>query len=166
MTRQINMLISETPILTDQALKHFTEANPEAGAIISFSGHVRADKDNGGTQALFLQAYEPMTQNMIEKKRQDALRQWGLNDALILHRTGHMTPGDAIVFVATAAAHRRDAFEAADYLMDYLKTEAFFWKKEIGKTGAKWVEPKETDYQDAKRWADISDNSALLDKDK
>lgn len=145
-------MVSEDIIFASQSLEKFSQANRFSGAIVSFSGNVRHDKQDGGTQALYLQAHEPMTSNIIEEKRLESLERWGLDDAYISHRIGHMKPGETIVFVATAAKHRRDAFLAADFLMDYLKTEAFFWKKEIGKTGSKWVEPREVDYCDAKRW--------------
>jgi molybdopterin synthase catalytic subunit len=75
-----------------------------------------------------------------------------LQDLLIVHRVGDIAPGEAIVFVATAAAHRREAFEAADHLMDYLKSRAPFWKKEHGPDGARWIEPTERDRSDAARW--------------
>lgn len=146
-------MVSEESISAGQSLEDFSKANSLSGAIVSFSGQVRRDAHDGGTQALYLQAYEPVTREMIEKKRLETIERWGLDDAYIRHRTGHMKPADTIVFVATAAKHRRDAFLAADFLMDYLKTEAFFWKKEIGTTGAKWVEPTDADYCDAKRWS-------------
>ena len=145
-------MVSEEPILAEQCLKHFSDANLHSWAIVSFSGNVRTDKHVGGKQALFLQAHEPLTSDNIEGKRQESLKRWNLDDAYIQHRIGHILPGETIVFVATAAKHRRDAFLAADFLMDYLKTKAFFWKKEIGETRSRWIEPKASDYHDAKRW--------------
>lgn len=146
-------MISDDPISPHDALEQFSTANSYAGAIVSFSGKVRIDKHSGDeTQTLLLQAYEPVTSTAIEDKRQESLKRWALDDAFIAHRTGEILPGETIVFVATAAKHRRDAFLAADFLMDYLKTEAFFWKKEIGQKRSKWIEPKASDYDDAKRW--------------
>ena len=77
---------------------------------------------------------------------------WSLDDLQVLHRIGEIPVGDTIVFVAAASKHRREAFEAVDFLMDYLKTEAIFWKKEITMNDSKWIEPREKDYLDAKRW--------------
>ena len=151
-------MVSEDIIIPELYLQRFRTKNEFSGAIVSFSGNVRIDKhDIGSTQALYLQAHEPITSTKIEQARQKALKRWELDDALISHRIGYMNPGETIVFVATATAHRRDAFLAADFLMDYLKTEAFFWKKEISQSGSKWIEPKETDYRDAKRWSNLSE---------
>lgn len=145
-------MISTDIIFADQCLKAFSQKNSQSGAIVSFSGNVRPDKNGGGTKALFLQAHPTLTQLKIEEKRKQCLSRWALDDVYVQHRIGEIPLGDTIVFVATAAKHRRDAFQAADYLMDYLKTEAFFWKKEIGHTESRWIEPREIDYQDAKRW--------------
>lgn len=146
-------MVTEEPFFEGESLQEFSRKNAYSGAIVSFSGKVRIDKHEGeDTQALYLEAYEPITSAQIEKKRAECIKRWRLDDAFIRHRTGQMNPGETIVFVVTAAKHRRDAFLAADFLMDYLKTEAFFWKKEISGSGSKWIEPKHTDYHDAKRW--------------
>src|SRR6185436_11374576 len=92
------------------------------------------------------------TDGEIARMAEAAKARWNLTDYLVVHRIGKITPGEAVVFVATAAAHRREAFEAADHLMDYLKSRAPFWKKEHGPTGAKWVEPTAQDHIDAARW--------------
>jgi len=114
-------VISDAPIFPHESLEQFSKVNEYAGAIVSFSGKVRIDKHSGDeTQALFLQAYDPITRTDIENKRLESLTRWDLDDALIQHRTGEILPGETIVFVATAAKHRRDAFLAADFLMDYL----------------------------------------------
>jgi len=131
-----------------------TEAakNQQTGAIVSFTGQVRGCARTGRVRSLFLQAYSPMTEQGIEQAVRQAEARWPLQAVHILHRTGLMAPGDTIVFVATASAHRRAAFEAADYLMDYLKTEAIFWKREDTITGSKWIEPRPQDHLDAARW--------------
>jgi len=162
MTRYVS--VSEAPIFPDQILKFFSEKNFGSGGIVSFSGHVRVDAQHGGTRALYLQAHEPLTSQKILNKRQEALSRWDLDDAYIAHRIGEMLPGEAIVFVVTAAKHRRDAFLAADFLMDYLKTDAFFWKKEIGQTGERWIEPRQADYEDASRWQSSPDIKKAKDK--
>lgn len=155
-------MVNEDLIFAEQSLKNFSHTNKYSGAIVSFSGNVRIDKHNGGTQALYLQAHEPITSTQIEQKRLESIKRWGLDDASIQHRIGHMFPGETIVFVATASKHRRDAFLAADFLMDYLKTEAFFWKKEVGQTQSKWIEPKDSDYRDAKRWSQTPSKETSL----
>ena len=146
-------MISDAPINPAEQLARFTTKNAQAGAIVSFSGHVRTDEIDGEpTQALVLQAYEPLTAAGITDAIKTAYARFNVDDICVRHRIGHMAPSDTIVFVACASRHRRDAFLAADFLMDYLKTEAFFWKKEIGHDSEKWIEPRNADYQDAQRW--------------
>lgn len=144
--------VSDEVIVASQALSAFEHEMREAGAIVSFTGQVRPRSAAGDVSALFLQAYSPMTENGIEAALSEAQHRWPITGAHILHRTGEMQAGETIVFVATASKHRRAAFEAADFLMDYLKTEAVFWKKETTDKGATWIEPRQDDYQDAARW--------------
>lgn len=145
-------MVTADPLHPDALLAQFSAANPHSGAVLSFSGNVRVDKDDGKTCALILQAYEPVTSHGITDAINAARARWNLEDVMVRHRIGEMQPGETIVFVAAAAKHRRDAFSATDFLMDYLKTEAFFWKKEVYENGEKWIEPREQDYCDAKRW--------------
>ena len=135
-----------------ESLKEFTNQAEGAGAIVSFTGLVRERSLAGDVKELYLQAYSPMTENGIRSAHEVAIGRWNLQSAQIIHRIGNMHPGEPIVFVAAASTHRRAAFEAADYLMDYLKTEAIFWKKETTEHGAKWIEPRCQDYTDASRW--------------
>ncbi|MEO1553015.1 MAG: molybdenum cofactor biosynthesis protein MoaE [Pseudomonadota bacterium] len=144
--------ISDDPIDTAEELCAFERAAKHSGGIVTFSGQVRPDAAQGRVELLHLQAYSPMTETGIEAVITEARSRWTLENILVLHRTGDMLPGDTIVFVATASKHRRAAFEAADFLMDFLKTEAVFWKKEITDTGTHWIEPREADYADASRW--------------
>ena len=144
--------LTKEPFDASEVLATFHAANSGAGGIVSFTGLVRPQASNKAVTSLSLQAYEPMTEQGIEAALDTAMRKWPLLNAHIIHRIGSMVPGDAIVFVATAAAHRRAAFESADYLMDYLKTEAVFWKKETYETGHQWIEPRTQDYQDSARW--------------
>lgn len=145
--------LTDTPFDPGDALRTFTTQAVGAGGIVSFSGHVRPTSKNGVVETLHLQAYSPMTERGIEIAAKEANASWPLIDLCIVHRTGDMRAGDPIVFVATASAHRRPAFEAADFLMDYLKTKAIFWKKETGPSGTHWIEPRPEDYQDSARWA-------------
>jgi molybdopterin synthase catalytic subunit len=131
-------------------LSAFCRGREETGAVVSFTGIVRAG--SGAVTRLELEAYPGFTDAEIERMATSARARFSLHDVLIVHRIGEIAPGEAIVFVATAAAHRREAFEAADHLMDYLKSRAPFWKKERGPDGERWIEPTERDIADAKRW--------------
>ncbi|ABI78483.1 molybdopterin converting factor, subunit 2 [Hyphomonas neptunium ATCC 15444] len=145
--------LTDTPFDPGDELTRFTATAAGSGAIVSFTGLVRGQSKGGAVQSLFLQAYSPLTERGIAQAAEEARTRWALTGLSILHRTGKMAPEDAIVFVATAAPHRRSAFEAADFLMDYLKTQAVFWKKEVTEAGDQWIEPRPEDYTDAARWA-------------
>lgn len=132
-------------------LTAFSQGRSETGAIVSFTGLARAE--GGATTTLELEAYEGFTEAAIREIAEAARQRHALQDLLIVHRVGRIAPGEAIVFVATAAAHRREAFEAADQLMDYLKSRAPFWKKSWDESGqGRWIEPRPQDYEDAARW--------------
>ena len=131
-------------------LSAFCAARTETGAVASFVGLARGEA--GAAQALELEAYAGFTEAEITRMAEAAAARFGLQDVLVIHRHGSIAPGEPIVMVATAAAHRREAFEACDYLMDYLKSRAPFWKKEHGPDGARWVEPTARDLTDAERW--------------
>ena len=132
-----------------EALAAFNAAHEQAGGIVSFLGKVRPD---GGVRALELTHYEPLTHSGMAALAQSAQARFGLGGVLAWHRIGVMRPGEAIVLVAAAARHRRDAFEAADYLMDHLKSAAWFWKREKRSHGWHWVEPRGQDHADLERW--------------
>jgi molybdopterin synthase catalytic subunit len=102
---------------------------------------------------LYLEHFPGVTEESIAEFERDVRRRWEIEDVLILHRVGRLRPTEPIVLVCVSAAHRRKAFLAADFLMDCLKTQAFFWKKEIRASGEFWVEPRHDDYHDAERWA-------------
>lgn len=131
-------------------LAMFTAAHPQAGGIVSFLGQVRLGE---GVEALELQHYAPLTLPGMRDLGQAALGRWPLDGLLILHRSGQMAPGDPIVLVAAAARHRRDAFAAADFAMDHLKSESWFWKRERVGGAWRWIEPREQDHADKARWA-------------
>lgn len=121
------------------------------GAIVTFSGIVR-DTD-AGLRAMEIEHFPGMTEKQLTKFAEHALARWSLGDVLVLHRFGTMAPGDPIMMVATAAPHRVDAFQAAEYLMDYLKSRAPFWKREITADGASdWVQAKDEDEDLLSRW--------------
>jgi molybdopterin synthase catalytic subunit len=121
-----------------------------AGAVVTFSGLVR---DNGGQlTAMEIEHYPGMTEKAISAIMEEAVARWGLADALVIHRYGVLRSGEPIMMVATAASHRADAFAAAEFLMDYLKSRAPFWKKEISANGADWVAAKDSDEAALTRW--------------
>ena len=121
----------------------------DIGALVSFAGLVR---DAGGLEAMELEHYPGMTEKALETIEAEARRRWPLGACLIVHRYGRLEPGEQIMMVATASAHRQAAFEAAEFLMDYLKSRAPFWKKETGPAGAAWVDARETDEAALERW--------------
>ncbi|MBV1691161.1 molybdenum cofactor biosynthesis protein MoaE [Novosphingobium sp. G106] len=148
MSAQVRLLTE--PFAAAAELSAFTAAQASAGGIASFLGQVRS---GGGVEALELRHYGPLTLPGMEALAEEAQRRWALEGLLILHRSGEMAPGDPIVLVAAAARHRRDAFAAAEFAMDHLKSESWFWKRE--KVGGvwSWIEPRPVDFEDAKRWA-------------
>jgi molybdopterin synthase catalytic subunit len=134
-----------------EALAAFNAANPEAGGLVSFTGKVRP---GGDVKALELTHYEPLTLPGMIDLAQGALGRFSLDGVLAWHRVGVMVPGETIVLVAAAARHRRNAFEAADYLMDHLKSAAWFWKREKRGDGWHWIEPRGEDHADRARWSE------------
>ena len=142
--------LTDTPFDPGALLTEFSTGRRETGAVVSFTGLARASA--GAVTTLELEAYPGFTDAEIERIAEAARGRFSLQDLLIVHRIGRIAPGEAIVFVATAARHRREAFEAADHLMDYLKSRAPFWKREHGPDGARWIEPTERDVADAARW--------------
>lgn len=142
----------EHPFDPGTELSAFSRRARGAGGVVSFSGHVRPKADGVTVSSLVLEAHPALTLKGMADANEDASGRWPLIDSEIIHRHGVIGPGEAIVFVAAASAHRRAAFEAADFLMDYLKTKAVFWKKELGPSGHRWIEPRVEDYEDAVRW--------------
>ena len=125
---------------------------PGSGAVVTFLGQVRGQGSEGEIAAMTLEHYPGMTEKALEAIEAEARRRWPLDDVTIIHRHGRLTPGEAIVFVATASPHRKAAYEASEFLVDWLKTKAPFWKKEEGQFGAKWVDAKSEDDDAAARW--------------
>ena len=146
----MSVTLQSEPFEPGALLTSFSAGRVETGAVVSFTGLARAEQ--GGTEILELEAYPGLTDAEISRIAQAAAARFGLQDWLVVHRIGPVAPGEAIVFVATASAHRREAFEACDYLMDYLKSRAPFWKKSHGPDGARWIEPTDRDRTDVERW--------------
>lgn len=132
-------------------LTTFTAANPGAGGVVSFTGIVR-DADHGRLLHMEIEHYPGMTERALADIRARACARWLLDGALIVHRHGILHPGEVIMMVATAARHRADAFAAAEFLMDYLKSRAPFWKKEVTDQGPQWVDARATDEDALGRW--------------
>lgn len=130
-------------------INRFAAVHGEAGGIVSFTGQVRAGDD---VEALELTHYGPLTLPGMEQLAGQVLARWAVSGLLIIHRCGIMLPGEPIVLVAAAARHRRDAFAAADFAMDHLKSESWFWKREKRLGQWRWVEPRAEDFADIARW--------------
>ena len=129
------------------------QGNTKIGAITSFVGLVRDLSDDARVAAMTLEHYPGMTEQALQDIEAEARRRWQLEDVLIVHRYGRLEPGDRIVLVAVASAHRGMAFEACHFLIDWLKTKAPFWKLEATPQGERWVEAKSSDDHAAARWA-------------
>ena len=130
-------------------IDRFLAGNADAGGIASFIGKVRP---GGGVEALELSHYEPLTLPGMEALAAEVETRWQVTGLLIVHRSGVMLPGEAIVLVAAAAHHRREAIEAVDFAMDHLKGDSWFWKREKRADGWHWIEPRERDFFDLARW--------------
>ncbi len=124
----------------------------DIGAMVSFQGVVRAGEDGDRVSAMTLEHYPGMTERALERIEAEASARWPLQASLIIHRVGRLAPGDPIVLVVTCARHRQAAFDACAFLIDWLKTEAPFWKLEETASGERWVEARATDAAAAQRW--------------
>ena len=127
-------------------------ANTGVGAVVGFVGYVRDFNDGLEVRGMFLEHYPGMTEKALAAIVVEAEQRWPLLKVEVLHRVGALAPGEPIVFVGVTSAHRQAAFEACDFVMDYLKTRAAFWKKEDTAAGPRWVAGRESDKAAAKRW--------------
>ncbi len=134
-------------------LEALREGRHGIGGIVSFVGVVREVSGGTSVSAMTLEHYPAMTERRLAEIEAEARRRWPLDDCLIVHRYGRLEPGDQIVLVITASAHRQAAFEACQFLVDWLKTKAPFWKLESTEKGKKWVEARDRDDTAAARWA-------------
>ncbi|MFK0572664.1 molybdopterin synthase catalytic subunit MoaE [Endozoicomonas sp.] len=128
------------------------EGNKSSGAIVTFTGTVRDMNLGDQVGGLFLEHYPGMTEKALQEIIDEATQRWELQVVRVIHRIGQMVPGDRIVFVGIASAHRKEAFEACEFIMDFLKTRAPFWKKETTPDGDRWVDERESDQKAADRW--------------
>ena len=143
--------VQQEPFDIGHITNEFSKGHSHMGAIVTFTGIVR-DSDTDDLNAMEIEHYPGMTEKAISKIVTEAKSRWSLGNALVIHRYGRLEPGEQIMMVATAARHRKDAFEAAEYLMDYLKSRAPFWKKEITRDGTTWVDSKSEDEDALSRW--------------
>lgn len=127
-------------------------ARKDVGAVVSFIGQVRDVNEGDEVSRLTLEHYPGMTEKSLEAIITQAKTRWNIMDVLIIHRVGTLQPCDQIVLVAVSGGHRGEAFAACEYVMDYLKTEAPFWKKEATSSGERWVEAKSSDDDARERW--------------
>ncbi|MBK0326432.1 molybdenum cofactor biosynthesis protein MoaE [Rhodobacteraceae bacterium F11138] len=145
----MRVLVQEAAFDVAQQMRDF--GAPDMGAIVTFTGVVR-DNDARNLTAMEIEHYPGMTQSALTRIAAQAQDRWNLGDVLVIHRYGRLRPGEQIMMVATAARHRKAAFEAAEFLMDYLKSRAPFWKKEITADAAEWVAARDEDESALKRW--------------
>jgi molybdopterin synthase catalytic subunit len=140
------------PIDPGALLTAFSAGRETTGAVVSFTGLTRGRTGDAAVTRLSLDAYPGYTEKVMAELEAETRAKFAVQDVFVAHRWGEVSVGEPIVFVAVAAEHRRVAFEAADFLMDQLKTRAPFWKKETGPDGERWIEARPQDHEDAARW--------------
>ncbi len=147
----MHISVQEAPFDLGAASAEFAAGHKDMGAIVTFTGLVR-DLPDDPLDAMEIEHYPGMTEKALQAIAQEARTRFGLGDVLVIHRYGRLLPGEMIMMVATAAPHRKDAFEGASFLMDYLKSRAPFWKRETTSSGAQWVASKDEDEAALTRW--------------
>ena len=135
-----------------EKLMDLSEREGEVGAITTFTGRVRGKEETRQVDELFLEHYPTMTEKKIMEIVCNASKKFSINGCIVVHRIGKLVPGELIVFVGVTSRHRKDAFEACSYVMDFLKTDAPLWKKEKSSNGEKWINSRDTDYLARDRW--------------
>ena len=149
---QLRVLVQTEDFDPGQLQQTLLTGDHGEGAVATFTGYVRAHNDDRGVSRMLMEHYPGMTEKSIEATLQEAAGRWPLIAAVAVHRVGELAPGDQIVWVGVSSRHRGAAFDACEYIMDYLKTRAPFWKKEIGPDGEHWVQARDTDSERASRW--------------
>ncbi|MGO9445102.1 MAG: molybdopterin synthase catalytic subunit MoaE [Thiobacillaceae bacterium] len=148
----MKVLVNEHDFNAGVELAALGSADAQVGGVACFVGRVRDRNEGGAILGLYLEHYPAMTTKAINDIVQDAARKWSVLDATVIHRVGWLKPLDQIVFVGVASSHRGDAFSACEYIMDFLKTRAPFWKKESTPEGERWVAARASDDAAAARW--------------
>ncbi|MBR0757865.1 molybdenum cofactor biosynthesis protein MoaE [Bradyrhizobium jicamae] len=152
MTVSATIRIQEADFDVAREIAALSQGRTDVGAVVSFSGICRGAEQGEPIAALTLEHYPDMAEAEIQRHADDALARWPLQGLTVIHRFGRIEPGQNIVLVVTASAHRQAAFEAAEFLMDYLKTNAPFWKREESARGTNWIEAQDHDDVAAARW--------------
>jgi molybdopterin synthase catalytic subunit len=153
----MSVRLAAEPFAAERELADFAAGLAGEGAVVSFMGIARGEGADGAkVERLVLDHHPRLTLPSLEAIAAAARERFGIDALRIVHRHGAVAPGETIVFVAAAAVHRRAAFEAADYVMDRLKTDAMFWKREDGPGGSNWIEPRADDHVDRARWSESS----------
>jgi molybdopterin synthase catalytic subunit len=152
MTTPVTIRIQQADFDIAQEISALTKGRTDIGAVVTFSGICRGTEGSETIAALTLEHYPGMAEAEIARHAETATSRWPLTGLTVIHRVGRIAPGENIVLVVTASAHRQAAFEAAEFLMDYLKAHAPFWKREEGAAGANWVDAHEHDDAAAGRW--------------
>ncbi|WP_275553986.1 molybdopterin synthase catalytic subunit MoaE [Mixta sp. Marseille-Q2659] len=143
--------VGQAPFAMAEEYQWLSACNDD-GAVVTFTGKVRNHNLGDNVSALTLEHYPGMTEKALAEIVEEARQRWPLQRISVIHRVGELFPGDEIVFVGVSAAHRGAAFESAEFIMDYLKTRAPFWKREATPEGDRWVEARDSDQQAAGRW--------------
>jgi molybdopterin synthase catalytic subunit len=152
MTANVTIRIQEADFDVAKEIAALTKGHTDIGAVVSFSGICRGDEKGEPIAALTLEHYPGMAEAEIARHAESAMSRWPLNGLTIIHRVGRIAPGENIVLVLSASQHRQAAFQAAEFLMDYLKTNAPFWKREETRDGTSWVEARHHDDAATARW--------------
>ena len=152
MTIPVTIRIQEADFDIAQEISALTKGRTDIGAVVTFSGICRGTEAGDQVAALTLEHYPGMAEAEIARHAETAISRWPLNGLTVIHRVGRIAPGENIVLVLTASAHRQAAFQAAEFLMDYLKANAPFWKREESAAGPNWVDARDHDDAAAKRW--------------
>jgi molybdopterin synthase catalytic subunit len=152
MTTAATIRIQQADFDIAKEIAALTKGRTDIGAVVSFSGICRGNEETGKIAALTLEHYPGMAEAEIKRHTDEAMSRWPLDGLTVIHRFGRIQPGENIVLVVTASQHRQAAFQAAEFLMDYLKTSAPFWKREESAAGTNWVEAREHDDSAAARW--------------
>jgi len=152
MTGHLTIRIQEADFDIAKEIAALTKDRTDIGAVVSFSGICRGSENGENIAALTLEHYPGMAEAEIARHAETAMSRWPLNGLTVIHRVGRIEPGENIVLVLTASTHRQAAFEAAEFMMDYLKANAPFWKREEKPTGTSWVDARDHDDAAASRW--------------
>ncbi|MCO4797877.1 MAG: molybdopterin synthase catalytic subunit MoaE [Colwelliaceae bacterium] len=148
----VKISIQEADFNLSEEVNLLEKLNNEDGAVVTFSGRVRNVNLDKSVSGLFLEHYPGMTEKSLEKIIEQAKQQWTIGRVTIIHRIGQLLVGDQIVFVGVTSKHRKEAFAACEFIMDYLKVEAPFWKKELSDGEESWLDAKQSDKDKAKNW--------------